>query len=163
MLSSAGQTGGGSGWPASRNRCRRSLGVSLSACAMLSRTCAEGCTSRHCSSQTYQEVPILASCATSSRRNPGVRRRMPGGNPTSLGERRARRWRKKSARAWRLSFFCISTPPDPGNHHILYPLISRYGGGVVVEWGPLWSSVCSQIMVCFLLNLAMTDDHKGPH
>src|SRR6266699_3185473 len=107
MLSSAGETGGGSGWPASRNRCRRSLGVSLSACARLSRTGAEGCTSRPCSSQTYQEVPILASWATSSRRSPGVRRRKPGGNSTSLGDRFARRLRKKSARATRRSFFRI--------------------------------------------------------
>src|ERR1700680_2543448 len=108
MLSCAGETGGGSGWPASRNRCRRSLGVSLSACARLSRTCAEGCTSRPCSSQTYQEVPILASWATSSRRSPGVRRRKPGGNPTSPGDRLARRLRKKLARASRRSCFCIS-------------------------------------------------------
>src|SRR6266851_3391688 len=108
MLSSAGETGGGSGWSASRNRCRRSLGVSLSACARLSRTCTEGCTSRPCSSQTYQEVPILASWAISSRRSPGVRRRKPGGNPTSPGDRLARCLRKKSARASLRSFFCIS-------------------------------------------------------
>src|SRR5579859_3823444 len=108
MLSSARETGGGSGCPASRNRCRRSLGVSLSACARLSSTWAEGCTLRPCSSQTYQEVPILASCATSSRRSPGVRRRKPGGSPTLAGERFARRLRKKSARASRRSFFCIS-------------------------------------------------------
>src|ERR1700726_2952167 len=108
MFSSVGETGGGSGWPASRNRCRRSLDVSLSACARLSRTGAEGCTFRPCSSHTYQEVPIWASWATSSRRSPGVRRRKPGGNPTSLGDKLARRLRKKSARASRRSCFCIS-------------------------------------------------------
>src|SRR5579859_7210411 len=108
MLSSAGETGAGRACPASRNKCRRSLGVSLSACARLSSTCAEGCTSRPCSNQTYQEVPMLANWATSSRRSPGLRRRRPGGNPTSPGDRLARRLRKKSARASRRSFFCIS-------------------------------------------------------
>src|SRR5258708_3982993 len=106
--SSNGRAGAASGCPASRNRCRRSFVVSLSAPARLSSTCREGCTSRPCSNQTYQEVPILASCATSSRRSPGVRRRIPGGNPTSVGARLARRLRKKSARARFRSLLCIS-------------------------------------------------------
>lgn len=52
---------------------------------------------RPCSSQVYQVTPTPESCATSSRRRPGVRRRKPGGIPTSAGVTRARRPRRKPA------------------------------------------------------------------
>src|SRR5258707_8948580 len=109
MRSSTGEVGGGSACPVSRNRCRRSLGVNLSAWARLSSTCAEGCTSRPCSSQTYHDVPIFANCATSSRRKPGVRLRSPGGKPTSAGANCARRLRKKSESARRRSLSFIAS------------------------------------------------------
>src|SRR4051812_11757080 len=40
---------------------------------------------------------MAARAATSSRRSPGVRRRVPGGMPTSAGARRSRRERRRSA------------------------------------------------------------------
>src|SRR3954452_24092818 len=40
---------------------------------------------------------MAASAATSSRRRPGVRRRVPGGMPTSAGASRTRRERSRSA------------------------------------------------------------------
>jgi hypothetical protein len=110
MCSSKGGVWGGRDCPASKNKCRRSLGVSLSAWARLSSTCTEGWMLRPCSSQMYQDTPILASCATSYRRKPGVRLRRPAGSPTSAGERCARCLRKKSARASRRSFSFIGNP-----------------------------------------------------
>jgi hypothetical protein len=59
------------------------------------RTLTETLTGRFWSSQVYQVALIPASCATYSRRSPGVRRRGPGGNPTSAGNCRSRRVRRK--------------------------------------------------------------------
>ena len=50
-----------------------------------------------CSSHVYQVTPTPASCASSSRRSPGVRRRKPGGRPTSAGLILARRDRRNAA------------------------------------------------------------------
>ena len=84
-----------------------SEGSRRSARARPCRASTEGRTSRPCSSHVYQVVPTPASSATSSRRRPGVRRRVPGGRPTSAGDRRARRERRKSASAcWRASMRC---------------------------------------------------------
>ena len=55
--------------------------VSIRAREMRSSTSAEGAPPRPCSSQVYQVGLILARCATSSRRSPGVRRR-PGESRT---------------------------------------------------------------------------------
>ncbi|MEU2924662.1 hypothetical protein ABZ636_06305 [Streptomyces sp. NPDC007251] len=49
----------------------------------------------------YQVTPTPDSWATSSRRNPGVRRRRPGGIPTSAGVTRARLLRRKAASSCR--------------------------------------------------------------
>ena len=56
--------------------------------AIRSSTSAEGAPPRPCSSQVYQVGLILARCATSSRRRPGVRRRPPQS-------------RRRPDRAWR--------------------------------------------------------------
>jgi hypothetical protein len=61
---------------------------------MLSRTAGDTSLPRPCSRYVYQVVLTPARTATSSRRNPGVRRRPAMGKPTSLGficSRRARR------------------------------------------------------------------------
>ena len=63
----------------------RSAGVSRSAREIASSTSSEARTSRPCSSHVYQVVPTPASCETSSRRSPGVRRRPPLGQPDLLG------------------------------------------------------------------------------
>jgi hypothetical protein len=50
----------------------------------------------------YQATLTPASCATSSRRRPGVRRRPPPlGKPASCGDSRSRRLRRNSASAAR--------------------------------------------------------------
>src|SRR5439155_1595757 len=79
------------------NRCARSAVSSRSTRASASSTWADGLMSRPCSSHVYQDSPTPASCATSSRRSPGVRRRPLSSNPTLSGETRARRSRRKSA------------------------------------------------------------------
>jgi len=74
-----------SGAPASANRWRRSCGSSRSVPAIAPSTCSDALMSRPCSSQVYQVTPTPASCATSSRRRPGVRRRPAIGSPTCSG------------------------------------------------------------------------------
>src|SRR5262249_26055194 len=68
-----------------------------------SSTCVLALMRRPCSSQVYQVTPTPASCATSSRRRPGVRRRGPGGRPTSSGVTRSRLDRRKLASSVRRS------------------------------------------------------------
>src|SRR3954451_16149423 len=64
--------------------------------ASASSTPAEGLMSRPCSSHVYHDRPTPASCATSSRRSPGVRRRPLAARPTSCGVTCARRVLRKS-------------------------------------------------------------------
>jgi hypothetical protein len=65
---------------------------------------AENCTSLPCSSRVYQLPLIPASCASSSRRSPGVRRRLtPWGSPTFSGRSAARRARRNAPSSWRCS------------------------------------------------------------
>src|SRR5262249_9028817 len=52
-----------------------------------------------CSIHVYQVGLTPHSCATSSRRSPGVRRRGPGGKPTASGDNRSRCARIKSPSA----------------------------------------------------------------
>jgi hypothetical protein len=58
-------------------------------------------TSRPCSIQVYQVTLMPQSWATSSRRSPGVRRRMPSGRPAIWGVMRERALRTNSPSAWR--------------------------------------------------------------
>src|SRR5690349_1828223 len=60
---------------------------------MRSSTSADGAPPRPCSSHVYQVTLTLARCATSSRRRPGVRRRVAG-RPSASGLTLARRARK---------------------------------------------------------------------
>jgi hypothetical protein len=86
---------------ASWYRCSRLAWSSRSARATASRTWTLALIGRPCSSHVYQVMPTPASRASSSRRSPGVRRRGPGGSPTSCGvtcSRRARRNLASSAR-----------------------------------------------------------------
>ncbi len=53
-------------------------------------TSAEGAPPRPCSSQVYQVALMFDSCATSSRRRPGVRRRLAV-KPNAAGSSRPRR------------------------------------------------------------------------
>ncbi|MCY1546215.1 hypothetical protein D9M68_822040 [compost metagenome] len=78
------------------------MASSLSARERLSRKVADTLMSRPCSSQVYQDKPTPANVATSSRRSPGVRRRLPVGKPTSSGEMRSRRLRRNSASSTRV-------------------------------------------------------------
>ncbi|KDN85445.1 hypothetical protein KCH_26760 [Kitasatospora cheerisanensis KCTC 2395] len=96
-------TGVGSSAPASVNRCDRSLRSSSRALATASSTWADTWMSRPCSSHVYQVTPTAARPATSSRRNPGVRRRPTAGRPTCSGEMRSRRLRKNVASSRRRS------------------------------------------------------------
>src|SRR3984885_949859 len=59
--------------------------------------------SRPCSSQVYQVTPTPASCASSSRRSPGVRRRPMGVRPTCCGAIRSRRSRRNAPSSRRRS------------------------------------------------------------
>src|SRR3954468_23313303 len=52
-----------------------------------------------------------ASRATSSRRSPGVRRRLPAGNPASAGLIRSRRLRRKPASSCRSTHPVSAAPP----------------------------------------------------
>ena len=70
--------------PARRGGRARSRSSS-SARASASRTWADTWMSRACSSHVYQVTPTAESCATSSRRSPGVRRRRPRRQPDLLG------------------------------------------------------------------------------
>src|SRR5262249_15146622 len=68
---------------------------------------------RPCPSRVYQLPPPPASGATSSRRSPGVRRRGPGGSPTSSGcspARGALRKSPSSARRDRSAWDGLSLP-----------------------------------------------------
>src|SRR5471032_1610337 len=60
---------------------------------------AEADTGRPCSIHVYQVGLTPHNWATSSRRNPGVRRRGPGGKPTAMGDSRSRCARMKSPSA----------------------------------------------------------------
>src|SRR5471030_755460 len=60
---------------------------------------AEADTGRPCSIHVYQVGLTPHNWATSSRRNPGVRRRGPGGKPTAIGDNRSRCARMKSPSA----------------------------------------------------------------
>ncbi len=102
--------GVGSTAPASWKRWARSLASRRSVRARASRTCSETWIARACSSQVYQVTPTAESCATSSRRRPGVRRRRPRGRPTCSGVMRSRRLRRKTASSWRRT----SEPRPPG-------------------------------------------------
>src|SRR5579859_635339 len=95
--SGGGLHGGASSPRPSRIRWVRSAGVHRSARAKASNTSSDARTSRPCSSHVYQVVPTPASCATSSRRRPGVRRRPLPRSPTSSGLMLARLVRRKSA------------------------------------------------------------------
>ncbi len=86
----AASAGAASGASASRNRCWRSTASSRSVRATASSTWTLALIGRPCSSQVYQVTPTPASCATSSRRSPAVRRRCPPGSPTSSGVIRSR-------------------------------------------------------------------------
>src|SRR6266487_2334936 len=78
--------------PARSNKHVVSVGVKLSACAIRSSVCAETLIWRPCSSHVYHDRPTPASAATSSRRRPGVRRRLlPSPTPAADGEIDARR------------------------------------------------------------------------
>src|SRR5471030_3021500 len=60
---------------------------------------AEADTGRPCSIHVYQVGLTPHNWATSSLRNPGVRRRGPGGKPTAIGDSRSRCARMKSPSA----------------------------------------------------------------
>ena len=96
-----------SGTSASRNRCWRSTVSSRSVLATASSTWTLARIGRPCSSQVYQVTPTPASCATSSRRSPAVRRRCPPGSPTSSGVIRSRRLRKNAASSSRRSTMAL--------------------------------------------------------
>jgi hypothetical protein len=66
--------------------------------------------SRPCSSHVYQLTPTPAKSATSSRRSPGVRRRVPLGSPTLLGARRERRTRRNEASSERFEAASMTGP-----------------------------------------------------
>ena len=85
------------GTSASRNRWPRSVPSSLSVRAIASSTWTLALIGRPCSSQVYQVTPTPASWASSSRRRPAVRRRVPAGRPTSSGLIRSLRLRKNAA------------------------------------------------------------------
>ena len=85
------------GTSASRNRCARSVVSRRSVRAIASRTWTLALIGRPCSSHVYQVTPTPASWASSSRRRPAVRRRLPGGRPTSSGLIRSRRVRRNAA------------------------------------------------------------------
>jgi hypothetical protein len=76
---------------ASRYKCQRSAGAMRRVWAIASSTCQLALIGRPCSSHVYQVTPTPASSATSSRRSPAVRRRVPGGKPTSCGRNPPRR------------------------------------------------------------------------
>src|SRR5580692_4775780 len=69
--------------------------VSMRAREIRLSTSAEGAPPRPCSSHVYQVGLMLARCATSSRRSPGVRRRR-GAKPNAAGSSFARRCLRKS-------------------------------------------------------------------
>src|SRR5688572_16613631 len=81
--------------PASSRRRARPIAASTSGEALMRRPC---------SSHVYHVTETPASIATSSRRNPGVRRwPPPRGNPTCSGVTASRRARKNSASSARWS------------------------------------------------------------
>src|SRR5882672_2852159 len=94
-------TGGAGRCWTSANRYSRSSAVIRSVEQTRSSTSADTWILRPCSSHVYQVTLTPASAATSSRRNPGVRRRWVSGNPTSVGESRARQPLRKSIRGRR--------------------------------------------------------------
>src|SRR4051794_36496022 len=106
--------------------------------------------SRPCSSHVYQDSPTPASCATSSRRSPGVRRRPLSSSPTLSGVTRARRSRRKSASSDRravegggasptIDALLVRTPTvaDPGRMTNLGTFtVNRIGFGAMQLAGP---------------------------
>jgi NAD(P)-dependent dehydrogenase (short-subunit alcohol dehydrogenase family) len=62
-----------------------------------------------------------ASCATSCRRNPGVRRRSPSGSPASAGRNLALRVRKKAASSWRFMSKASLIAAAPGRYAGYHP------------------------------------------
>src|SRR3569833_4760242 len=96
---------------------------------------------RPCSSQVYQVIPTPASCATSSRRKPCVRRRGPGGSPTSPGLSRARRALRKPPSAARRGWIAVSVIGPPRSA----PTVRT--GSDIPSWGLSQRSVRSGVLV----------------
>ena len=71
--------------------------------AIAASTCSETLMSLPCSSHVYQVTPTPASCAASSRRSPGVRRRPVAGSPACSGAMRSRLLRRKDDNSRRLT------------------------------------------------------------
>src|SRR6266567_1497005 len=120
----------GSGAPARVNRWERSCSSRRRVRATASRTWAEALIRRPCSSQVYQVTPTPESRATSSRRSPGVRRRYPGGSPTSSAVSRSLRVRRNDASSRRRSASRVR--PSEGR------IVSITGTGSAMH--PVWRS-----------------------
>lgn len=109
--------------------CIRSSSSRRSASASARTTAEDGRASRPCSRRAMYSTLTPASVATSSGRNPGVRRRLPvTGNPTSAGCICSRRARRNSASVvsspaclvWRRM---ILAPPVPGSTRPSRPML----------------------------------------
>ncbi|CAM5622313.1 hypothetical protein RLIN73S_04216 [Rhodanobacter lindaniclasticus] len=77
---------------------------------MRANAAADTLIARPCSSHAYQVTPTSASCATSSRRKPGVSRREPRGKPAASGVSAARRVRRKAFNSVRCNDVLIDLP-----------------------------------------------------
>lgn len=109
--------------------CIRSSSSRRSASASARTTAEDGRASRPCSRRAMYSTLTPASVATSSGRNPGVRRHLPvTGNPTSAGCICSRRARRNSASVvtspacmvWRRM---ILAPPVPGSSRPSRPML----------------------------------------
>src|SRR4051794_17809607 len=90
--------------------------------------------SRPCSSHVYHDSPTPASCATSSRRSPGVRRRPLVSRPTLSGLTRPRRSRRKSASSERRA--CEGGGATPTIDALLVPQRTVAHPGRMPNLGP---------------------------
>ena len=122
------------------------MASSLSVCAIASRTWTLALIGRPCSSHVYQVTPTPASWASSSRRRPAVRRRVPAGRPTSSGLIRSLRLRRNAASSVRRAVVAVWPLAVPCPLLVSWPVPFRVVT-LTLAILPCWSPACQVVSV----------------
>ncbi len=118
------------------------MASSLSVRAIASSTWTLALIGRPCSSQVYQVTPTPASWASSSRRSPAVRRRVPAGRPTSSGLIRSLRLRRNAASSVLRAVLAARPCSVPASWLLPATVVT-----LTVAILPCWSPACQVVLV----------------